>query len=106
MMSTSGGTQHPTKEELRIFQTPNDVYDVGRLKSLGCLTNDLAIQQKKIQKCKENITLGMWNVRIMGKGKFNTVKDKIKIPHIDILGIRLRWTGIGDFYPEGHTFYY
>lgn len=42
----------------------------------------------------------MWNVKSMGKGKFNTVKDKIKLPHIDILGIRLRWTGIGNFHQK------
>lgn len=48
----SDGTQHTTEE--KFFQNMN-FYDMVRLKSLGCLLVDAAMQKKKNLSCKDKI---------------------------------------------------
>lgn len=71
--------QYANEEELRIFRSTNDIYDVVRLKLLGHLVVNAAIQEKKIQICKDRLTVGTWNVRSMNIVNLSTMKDEIKL---------------------------
>ena len=60
----------------------------------------LASQTKnsKVQCCKEQYCIGIWNVRSMNQGKLEVVKQEMARVNINILGIsELRWTGMGEF---------
>ena len=41
----------------------------------------------KVQYCKEQYCMGIWNVRSMSQGKLKVVKQEIARVNIDILGI-------------------
>lgn len=43
----SNGTQYATEEMLRIFLSTNSVYDITRLKFLGCLIAVVSMQERK-----------------------------------------------------------
>ena len=61
----------------------------------------------KVQCCKEQCSIGTWNVRSMNQGKLEVVKQKMARVNIDILGIgELKWTGMGEFNSEDHYIYY
>ena len=49
----------------------------------------------KVQCCKEQCCIGIWNVRSMNQGKLEVVKQEIARVNVNILGIsELRWTGM------------
>lgn len=58
------GTQRATEEELWVFWRVNSVYDLPRLKSLGCFVTDGAMQDKKMQSCKYRIIIKSINSRV------------------------------------------
>ena len=61
----------------------------------------------KVQCCKEQYCIGIWNVRSMNQGKLDVVKQGMARVNIDILGIsELKWTGIGEFNSDDHCMYY
>ena len=61
----------------------------------------------KVQCCKEQYCIGIWNVRSMNQGKLEVVKQEMTRVNIDILRIsELRWTGLCDFNSDDHYIYY
>ena len=61
----------------------------------------------KFQSCKQQYSIGTWNVRSMNQGKLEVVKEQMTRVNVDILGIsKLRWTGVGEFNSDAHYIYY
>ena len=61
----------------------------------------------KLQCCKEQYCIGIWNVRSMNQGKLEVVKQEMARVNVHILGIgKLKWTGMGEFYSDDHYLYY
>ena len=61
----------------------------------------------KVQCCKEQYYIGIWNVRSMNSGKLEVIKLEMVRVNIDVLGIsKLKWTGIGEFNSDDHYIYY
>ena len=48
---------------------------------------DVTGDGSKVQRCKEQYCIGIWNVRSMNQGKLEVVKQEIARVNIDILGI-------------------
>ena len=64
---------------------------------------DVTDDRSKIQCCKEQYCIGIWNVRSMNQGKLEVVKQEMARVNVDILGIsELKWTGIGEFNSDDH----
>ena len=58
---------------------------------------DVTGDRNKVQCCKEQYCIGIWNVRSMNQGKLEVVKQVMVRVKVDILGISgLRWTGMGE----------
>ena len=67
---------------------------------------DVTGDGSKVQYCKEQYCIGVWNVRSMNQGKLEMVKHLERV-NIDILGIsKLKWTGMGEFNSDAHYIYY
>ena len=63
--------------------------------------------ESRVQCCKEQYCIGIWNVRSMNQGKLEVVKQEMARVNINILGISdLRWTGMGEFNSDDHYIYY
>ena len=61
----------------------------------------------KVQICKKQYCVGIWNVRPMNQGKLEVVKQEMARVNVDILGIsELKWTGMGEFNSDDHYIYY
>ena len=61
----------------------------------------------KLQCCKEQYCIGIWNIRYMNQGKLEVVKQEMARVNINILGIsKLTWTGMGEFNSDNHYIYY
>ena len=61
----------------------------------------------KVQCCKEQYCIGIWNVRSMNQGKLEVVKQEMATVNINILGIsELKWTEMGEFNSDDHYIYY
>ena len=68
---------------------------------------DVTGDGSKIRCCKEQYCIGTWNVRCMNQGKLEVVKQEMAGVNVNILGIReLKWTGMDEFYSNGHCMYY
>ena len=62
---------------------------------------DVTGDRSKVQCCKEQYCIGIWNVRSMNQGKLEARVN------VDILGIsELKWTGMGEFNSDDHYIYY
>ena len=54
---------------------------------------DVSGDESKIRYCKEQYSIGTWNVRSMNQGKLDMVKQEMERININILGIsELKWT--------------
>ena len=61
----------------------------------------------RVQWCKEQYSIGTWNVRSMNQGKLEVFKQEMARVNVDILGIsKLKWTGMGEFNSDDHCIYY
>ena len=59
---------------------------------------DVTGDGSKVQCCKEQCCIEIWNVRSMNQGKLEVIKQEMTRVNIDILGIsKLKWTGMGEF---------
>ena len=59
---------------------------------------DVTGDGSKVQRCKEQYCIGIWNVWSMNQGKLEVVKQEIARVNVNILGIsKLKWTGMGEF---------
>ena len=68
---------------------------------------DVTGDRSKVQCCKEQYCIGIWNVRFRNQSKLEVVKQKMARVNINILGIsKLRWTGMGEFSSDDHYIYY
>ena len=76
-------------------------------KQKQCSVVDVSGDRSKVQCCKENYCIGIWNVRSMNQGQLEVVKQEVARVDIDILGISaLKWTGMGEFNSDDHSIYY
>ena len=61
----------------------------------------------KVQFCKEQYCIGIWNVRSMNQGKLEVVKQEMARVNVDILGIsKLKWTVMREFNSDDHYMSY
>ena len=68
---------------------------------------DVTGDGSKVRCCKDQYSIGTWNVRSMNQGKLEVVKQEMARVNIDILGIsQLKWTGMGEFNSDDHHIYY
>ena len=68
---------------------------------------DVTGDGSKVRCCKEQYSIGAWNVRSMNQGKLEVVKQEMARVNINILGISaLKWTGMGEFNSDDHYIYY
>ena len=68
---------------------------------------DVVGGEGKIQCCKEQYYIGIWNVRSMIQGKLDVVKQEMARLNIHILGIcELKCTGMGKFNSDDQYIYY
>ena len=68
---------------------------------------DVTGDGSKVQCCKEQYSIGTWNVSSMNQGKLEVIKQEMARVDIDILGINeLKWTGMGKFNLNDHYIYY
>ena len=68
---------------------------------------DVTGDRSKVQCCKEQYCIGIWNVRSMSQGKLEVVKQAMARMNVDILGIsELKWTEMGEFNSDDHYIYY
>ena len=59
---------------------------------------DVTGDKSKVQCCKEQYCIEIWNVRSMNQGKLEVVKQEMARVNVNILGIsKLKWTGMGEF---------
>ena len=57
---------------------------------------DMTGDGSKVQGCKEQYLIGIWNGRCMNQGRLDLVKQEMARVNTDILGIsELKQTGIG-----------
>ena len=62
-------------------------------KQKQCPVVDVTSDRSKVQCCKEQYSIGTWNVRSMNQGKLEVVKQEMARVNVDILGIsELKWT--------------
>ena len=102
----SEGVQYATGEEWRITNRPGMNEEAGP-RQIQHSVVDVFVDESKIQCCKEQYCIGIWNVRSMNQGKLDVVKQEMVRININILGIsELKWTGMGDFYSDDHYIYY
>ena len=68
---------------------------------------DVTADGSKARCCKEQYSIGTWNVRSMNQNKLEVVKQEMARVNIDLLGIsELKWTGKGEFNSDDHFIYY
>ena len=68
---------------------------------------DVTGDGSKVQCCKEQCCIEIWNVRSMNQGKLEVIKQEMTRVNVDILGIsELKWTGMGEFNSDDHYIYY
>ena len=59
---------------------------------------DVSGEKSKIQCCREQYCIGIWNVRSMNQGKLQVIKQEMARVNVNILGIsKLKWTGMDEF---------
>ena len=68
---------------------------------------DVSGGKSKVQCCKEQYCIGIWNVRSMNQGKLKVVSQEMARVNIDILEItEIKWTEMGELNLDDHYIYY
>ena len=68
---------------------------------------DVTGDGSKVQCCKEQCCIEIWNVRSMNQGKLEVIKQEMTRVNINILGIsELKWSGMSGFNSDDHYIYY
>ena len=68
---------------------------------------DVTGDGSKVQCCKEQCCIEIWNVRSMNQGKLEVIKQEMTRVNINILGIsELKWRGMSGFNSDDHYIYY
>ena len=87
----SVGAQYATKDQRENNSWKNEGMEA---KQKQYPVVDVTGDRSKVRCCKDQYSIGTWNVRYMNQGKLEVFKKEITSVKIDILGIReLRWTG-------------
>ena len=98
----SVGAQYATRDQWRNNSRKNEG---AKVKTYPVV--DVTSDRTKVRHCKEQNSIGTWNVRSMNQGKLEVVKQERARVNVDILGIRkLKWTGMGQFNSDDHYIYY
>ena len=100
----SDGAQYATGDQWRNNSRKNEGMEPKqKISPAGDVTGD----RSNIQCCKEQYSIGTWNVRSMNQGKLEAVKQEMARVNVDIQGIsELKWTGMGEFNSDDHYIYY
>ena len=86
-----------------LLSFPKNYQSLIRSKPVVRMTGD----GSKLQCCKEQYCIEIWNVRSMNQGKLKVVKQEMARVNIDILGIsELKWTEMGEFNSDDHYIHY
>ena len=103
-LSGSVGAQYATGDHCRNNSRKNEGMEPKRKQyPVADVTGD----RSKVQWCKEQYCIGIWNVRSMNQGKLEVVKQEMARVNVKILGIsELKWTGMGEFNSDDHYIYY
>ena len=100
----SVGAQYATGDQWRNNSRKNERMEP---KQKQHLVVDVTADRSKVQCCKEQYCIGLWNVRFMNQSKLEVIKQDMAKVNIDILGIsELKWTGMGEFKSDDHYIYY
>ena len=100
----SVGTQYATGDKWRTNSRKNEGME---LKQKYHPVVDVTGDRSKVQCCKEQYYIVIWNVRSMNQGKLEVVKQEMARVNTNILGIsELKWTGMGEFNSDDHYIYY
>ena len=68
---------------------------------------DVTGDRSKVQCCKEQYYIAIWNVRSMNQSKLEVVIQGMPRVNVNILGIsELKWTGISELNSDDHYIYY
>ena len=67
---------------------------------------DVTGDRSKVQCCKKQYCIGIWNVRSMNQGKLEVVKRDGKSECQHSRNQRTKWTGVGEFNADDHYIYY
>ena len=68
---------------------------------------DVTGDRSKVRCCKEQYSIGTWNVRSMNQGKLEVLKQQMTKMNIKILGLsKLKWIGMSKFNSDDHYIYY
>jgi len=89
------GAQYATGQQWRNNPRKNEKVEAKQKQhSVVAVTGD----GSKVQCCKEEYCIGIWNVRSTTQGKLKVVKQEMARVNISILGIsELKCTGMGEF---------
>ena len=100
----SEGAYYATGEECRNSSRKSEE-TVPKWKQ--CRVVDVTGDGSKVQRCKDQYCIQIWNVRSMNQGKLQVVKQEMARININILGIsELKWIGMGKFNSDDHYIYY
>ena len=100
----SVGAQYATGDQWRNNSRKNEETE-PKLKQHPVM--DVTGVGSKVQCCKEQYYIGIWNVRSMNQGKLELIKQEMARVKVDMLGIsESKWTGIGEFNSDDHYIYY
>ena len=67
---------------------------------------DVTGDGSKVQCCKEQYCIGIWNVRSMNQGNLEVVKQEMARGNIRHFRRELRWTGMSKYNSDDHYIYY
>ena len=84
------GVQYATRDQWRTNSRKNEKMEANQKQHPVV---DVSGDGSTVQCCKEQYSIGTWNVRSMNQGKLKVVKQEMARVNINILGIsKLKWT--------------
>ena len=100
----SVGVQYATGEEQINSSKKNEEAEP---KQKQPLVVDVSGGESKVQCCKEQYCVGIWNARSLNQGKLKVVTQVLARMNINILGIsEIKWVGMGEFNSDDPHIYY
>ena len=103
-LPTIVGAQYATGEEWRNNSRKNEGTEPKKQQHPAV---DVTGDGSKVRCCKQQYSIGTWNVRSMNQGKLEMVKQEMARVNVNILGIsELSWTGMGKINSDDHYIYY
>ena len=96
----SVGAQYATGDPWRNNSRKNEGMEPKQKQYPGV---DVTGDRSKVRCCKEQYSIGTWNVRSMNQDELKVVKQEMARANVDILGLsKLKWTGMGEFNSDDH----